>query len=67
MGLITTKKIYMKMCHQSNDLYEMTDEERYALQRHLVRMYADIEKNLCFSWPQGYVSLWLCFGCYPPW
>lgn len=48
MGLITTKKIYMKMCHQSNDLYEMTNEERYALQRHLVRMYADIEK-ICVS------------------
>ncbi len=44
MGLITTKDIYMKMCYQSNDFYEMTDDERRALQKHLVKMYADIEK-----------------------
>ncbi len=34
----------MQMCHQSNKLHCMTDEERGKLQTHLRKMYVEIEK-----------------------
>lgn len=41
--MFSTKDIYTKMCHQSDLVYQMTDEERLKLQAHLRKMYKDIE------------------------
>lgn len=41
--MIRTQDIYMKMCQKSDSLHRMTDEERQGLQRHLIKMYKDIE------------------------
>lgn len=41
--MLSTKNIYARMCHQSDLVYKMTDEERMKLQAHLRKMYKDIE------------------------
>ena len=33
----------MQMCHQSDELHELTEEERIRLQTHLRKMYKDVE------------------------
>lgn len=42
--MFKVKDIYMKACHSSDELHQMTDEERELLQRHLREMYVEIEK-----------------------
>ena len=34
---------YARMCHQSKELHQLTDDERLKLQVHLKKMYVDIE------------------------
>jgi lipopolysaccharide cholinephosphotransferase len=41
--MFRTKDIYMQMCHQSDELHELTEEERIRLQAHLRKMYKDVE------------------------
>ena len=41
--MFRTKDIYMQMCHQSDELHELTEEERIRLQVHLRKMYKDVE------------------------
>lgn len=41
--MFSSKDIYTRMCHQSDVVYKMTDEERLKLQAHLRKMYKDIE------------------------
>ena len=43
MNFIKTRDIFMQACMHSPDLHEMTDEERSHLQRHLLKMYKEIE------------------------
>lgn len=42
--MLSTKDLYMKACHESKELHEMTEEERQKLQAHLRRMYVELEK-----------------------
>ena len=42
--MLSTKEIYLKACMQSRELHAMTEDERTRLQRHLRRMYKEIEK-----------------------
>ena len=46
MNIFKIKEIYAQMCHQSNELHVMTEEERLKLQAHLRKMYVDLE-NVC--------------------
>lgn len=42
--MLRIKDLYLKACHESSDIYPMTEEERSKLQRHLRGMYIEIEK-----------------------
>ena len=48
MSILRIKDIYMQMCHQSNELHILSEEERTKLQAHLRKMYVDIE-TVCNS------------------
>lgn len=42
--MLSTKELYMKACLQSEELHQMTEEERSSLQAHLRKMYQEVEK-----------------------
>lgn len=43
MNILRTKDILQEACQQSDDVHQMTDEERTRLQHHLLGMYKEIE------------------------
>ena len=42
-NIFKIRNTYARMCHQSKELHQLTDDERLKLQVHLKKMYVDIE------------------------
>ena len=42
-NLFKIRNTYARMCHQSKDLHQLTNDERLKLQAHFRRMYVDLE------------------------
>ena len=72
MNLIKTKELYRHACQDSNDLHIITEEERIELQRHLVKIYKEIESvcvkhNLSVMLAYGSVLGAIRHGGFIPW
>lgn len=72
MNFIKTKALYRQACKDSNDLHIITEEERVELQKHLLKMYKEIESvcmrhNLSVMLAYGSVLGAIRHGGFIPW
>ena len=72
MNILRTKNLYLQACQQAEDVHAMTDEERTRLQRHLFKMYKEIEAvcvkhNLTVMLAYGSVLGAVRHGGFIPW
>lgn len=44
MNILRTKDLFQQACYSSDDVHQMTDDERKRLQQHLLGMYKEIEE-----------------------
>jgi len=72
MSLIRTKDLYQEACRNSSDIHMMTEDERKALQNHLLKIYKEIETvckkhNLIVMLAYGSVLGAIRHGGFIPW
>ena len=72
MNLFRTKEILQEACYASDDVHQITDEERSRLQKHLLGMYKEIEAvcvkhNLTVMLAYGSVLGAIRHGGFIPW
>lgn len=72
MNFIRTKDLLQEACYASDDVHQMTDEERSRLQKHLLGMYKEIEAvcikhNLTVMLAYGSVLGAIRHGGFIPW
>ena len=72
MNILRTKNLLQEACYGSDDVHQMTDEERSRLQQHLLGMYQEIEAicvrhDLTMTLAYGSVLGAIRHGGFIPW